>query len=251
MNDKSTEYPELFIVATPIGNISDISQRAIETIKNAEAIIAENSHKFKKLCSLLQIEYKTKKIITFGDFNQASQKLKNAGIENPALEKALNLIKSSGKTVLVTEAGTPLISDPGYKIVEKIRSNFINIKVMVVPGPSALTAHLSISGLPTDNIFFIGFLPKKKGKREKILNSFKDINKIISTTFVIYESKYKLLETVTTLSNLYPDSTVSIGNELTKMHEKVFFGNSNKVLEALEKTNIKGEYVIHLKIDDN
>lgn len=232
------ENPTLYVVATPIGNIGDISKRAIETIKKTNVVIAENSHKFKKLCSLLNIDFSDKKIITFGDFSN-----------DRSLNNTINVVKGSKNSLLITEAGTPLISDPGYKIIKNIRYNFENINIVTVPGPSAIIAHLSISGLPTDKFLFVGFLPKTKSKRDNILKSFKAINDILKTTFVIYESKYKVKQTLQDIEEMYPKSTVSVGKELTKMHEKVYFGTPDQVLKKI--TTPKGEFVIHLKLNDN
>lgn len=232
------ENPTLYVVATPIGNMGDISTRAIEVIKKVDVIISENSHKFKKLCSLLNIDTANKKIITFGDFSNES-----------SLTNAIDLIRQSKESLLITEAGTPLISDPGYKIIENIRTRFKEINIVAVPGPSAVITHLSISGLPADKFLFVGFLPKTKSKRNNILKSFSQIDKILKTTFVIYESKYKIKQTLADLQNLYPTSTVSIGNELTKLHEKVYFGKPEELLKSI--TTPKGEFVIHLKLNDN
>lgn len=230
--------PVLYVVATPIGNIGDISKRAIETIKNVNVVIAENSHKFKKLCSLLNIDHSNKQIITYGDFSNDNN-----------LQGILLLISKSKKTLLVTEAGTPLISDPGYKIIEKLRKENLDVNIAAIPGPSAVVAHLSISGLPTDKFMFLGFLPKTKSKRLNVLKNLNQINKIIKTTFVIYESKYKIKNTLQDIQSLYPTSTVSVANELTKMHEKVYFGTPEEVLKNI--TTPKGEFVVHLKLNDN
>ena len=115
-----------------------------------------------------------------------------------------------------------------------------------MPGACSVSAHLSISGLPTDNFFYVGFLPKQKGKRESIFRSFNDINGILKTTFVVLESKYKIITTLKQLNSIYPECKVSVGKDLTKMHESVFYGKIGDVLGELEKRTIKGEFIVHI-----
>jgi 16S rRNA (cytidine1402-2'-O)-methyltransferase len=227
----------LFVVATPIGNLQDISERAIKILKISNAYIAENFITFKKLCTAVGVDIKDKQVLRFGDFNNKN-----------SLQRATDLILKNKNTCLITEAGTPLISDPGFKIVQSLRENYKQVNIVPVPGPSALTAHLSVSGLPTDKFMFIGFLPKTKSKRNKILESLGKINNVQKTTFVMYESKYKLLQTVEAINTLYPSSYLSVAKELTKLNEKVFYGPTNSVLKELNTSNLKGEFVLHLMI---
>ncbi|PIR43631.1 16S rRNA (cytidine(1402)-2'-O)-methyltransferase [candidate division WWE3 bacterium CG10_big_fil_rev_8_21_14_0_10_32_10] len=227
----------LYVVATPIGNIKDITIRAIEVLKKADAIITENQNTTRKLFNLLKIDITNKRLITFADFNNVKD-----------LKKTLNLIENSDNAILISEAGTPLISDPGYKIISKIRDSNLDINIVSIPGASSILAHLSISGLPTDCFMFIGFLPKKELKKEQIIKGFHNINKIHKTTFIILESKYRLLKTLNRISKIYPSSLISVGNDLTKMYEHVFYGKILEVLEKLNKLKIKGEFIIHLKI---
>ena len=222
----------LYITSTPIGNIGDISIRAIETLKNANAIICENYSSAKKLFKLLNIN-SNKPFFVFADINAKKQ-----------LNNAIDFIKTHKNVALISEAGTPLINDPGYEIINKIRTDNLDINVCSIPGPSAITAHLSISGLPTDNFMFLGFLPKTSGKRQNTLSSLQKINSIKKTTFVLFESKYKILSLVNELNTLYPNCTVSIGNELTKMYEKVYFGSPKNILDHIK--NPKGEYIVQI-----
>ena len=226
----------LFVVGMPIGNKEDITLRAIKVLKESQGIITENQNTTKKILSLLNINFENKRLLTLGDFN------------NKNIEVFVNFIKKYKKVSLISEAGTPLISDPGFKLVNYIREKNMDIEVIGIPGPSAITTMLSISGLPTDKFLFLGFLPKKKGKRIREIENLSKINKEIKTTFVIYESKYRLIKTLEEIKAIYPKAKISLGKELTKMHEKVYYGYIEDVLEKIKKTSLKGEFVIHLLI---
>lgn len=227
---------KLYVVGTPIGNIKDITERQKEVLTLCAGIITENQVTTKKLFKLLNIDYSNKTFFTYADFN-----------ESKVYAAAIEFVKEHENTALVSEAGTPLISDPGYKIISELRENHTdNIKIEAIPGISSITTHLSISGLPTDTVMYIGFLPKKPGKCLKIIEGFAKINEINKCTFLILESKYRILKTLELLRSKYPNATISLGNELTKMHEKVFYGNIDQVMQQLSKP--KGEYIIHLKI---
>ncbi len=149
-----------------------------------------------------------------------------------------------GKSVaLVSDAGTPTIADPGFKLVrECIR---LGIPVLTVPGPSAVIAALSISGLPTDKFFFLGFLPKKGGKKRKILAAAKDLAATpLSPTFIFYESPFRLLKTLKLMKEVLGDAEISICQELTKVHEKVTRGRLGEILPQMENQKIKGEVTV-------
>jgi len=229
---------KLYIVGTPIGNMGDISKRAVETLASSEAIITENQNTAKKLFSLLNIPKADKHFLTVAEFN-----------DSLVVQKAIDFINQHNKTSLITEAGTPLISDPGYKIISVIREQNLDIDVTAVPGVSSVTTHLSVSGLPTDKFMFIGFLPKSGAKKQNILKKLKDINKILKTTFVIFESKYKIIQTLEQIAQQYPDCKVSLANDLTKMYEKVYYGNIQSVLNNLKQNPVKGEFVMHLQLN--
>ena len=235
MENKIKKSPTLFVVATPIGNKEDISFRAVKTFKSCSAIITENQKTTKKLLSILGIR-NPKKFITLGDFN------------NKNITKFIEFINENKQVALVSEAGTPLISDPGFKLINYIRSEKIDINIEAIPGASALTTFLSISGLPTDKVLFLGFLPKKPQKRKQILLNLNEINTLIKTTFVLLESKYKIIKTLTQISNLYPQAKISIGKELTKIHQRVYYGNIKDIIKEIKKDKIKGEFIIHLSL---
>ncbi len=229
------EKIQLNIIATPIGNMGDITKRAVETLNNCNAVICENYSSAKKLFQLLEIN-SDKPFFVYADINAKLQ-----------LQKAVEFIKDNKNVALISEAGTPLINDPGFEIVREIREKFSNeISIYSIPGVSSITAHLSTSGLPTDKFMFLGFLPKTSGKRENILKSLNAINEIQKTTFVLFESKYKITQLLNELNNLYPNCIVSLGNEITKLYEKNYFGSPKELLQQIK--NPKGEYVVHILI---
>lgn len=228
-------FSYLYIVSTPIGNLGDISNRAINTINTVNAFICENYSSAKKLFKLLNIN-SNKPFFVFADINAKKD-----------LNKAIEFIQNNKNVALISEAGTPLINDPGFEIVREIRQNHNEkIKIAVIPGANAITAHLAISGLPTDKFMFLGFLPKTSGKRLNALKLLQQTNNITKTTFILFESKYKIITLLNELNLLYPNCIVSIGNELTKMHEKVYFGRPENVLRQIK--NPKGEFVVHVQI---
>ena len=228
----------LYITATPIGNLKDITLRALNTLNDCQLIICENSHTAYKLFDLLELPRKEKLFIQYGDFNNSED----------TIVYIIDKIKQFGKSALITEAGTPLISDPGFKIVKQIREYHSDqIMVSPVPGVSAITAFLSVSGLPTDNFTFYGFLPKTSGRRENIVKDLAIINEIQKPSFVFYESKYKLVNLLELILKYYPCATVSIGEDLTKMHETIHFGNIKDIHKQFKsKKSIKGEFVVQL-----
>lgn len=218
-------YGTLFIVSTPIGNIKDITLRAIETLKDVDYILCEDTRKTGHLLNEYQI---SKKMVIFNDFNE--ERMINTVVGE--LEKGLRI-------ALVSDAGTPLVSDPGYKLVREAISK--NIKIEVIPGASGVIAALAISGLPTDKFLFLGFLPKKDGKREKLLTDTKEAVSKVKSTVIIYESPFRVLKTLAQIKNVFGDVDVVVARELTKMHEETIRG---KISEISAKIKPKGEFVI-------
>ncbi|NCT55670.1 16S rRNA (cytidine(1402)-2'-O)-methyltransferase [bacterium] len=234
------EENKLYVVATPIGNLEDVSSRAMRVLQEADLIITENQPTTRKLFSLLNLNISGKRLVTFADFNSKQD-----------LPKVIELLKNTKNSALVSEAGTPLISDPGYEIISFIRANKLEIEILCVPGASSIISHLSISGLPTNNFMFVGFLPKKIGKCTKTLNSFNDINNITKTTFVILESKHRLEKTLKLIFEVYPTCLVSLGLELTKKFERVYYGNIEEVLKTISASKVSGEAILHLQLLPN
>lgn len=218
---------KLYIVATPIGNMGDITIRAIEVLKSVNLILCEDTRLSSNLLSKLGIKNK------LGIYNDQSE-----GKDKTKIIKALQ----NGESVaLISDAGTPLISDPGYKLVEEIKT--MGFDVVPIPGPSAVVTALCASGLPTDSFYFAGFLPNTQGKLKSELESFK----LIKTTIVVYESPNRLLKTLEMIAEVFGDIQISVAREITKLHEDIFTGDVNSVLERYKAVaTIKGEVVLML-----
>jgi 16S rRNA (cytidine1402-2'-O)-methyltransferase len=217
----------LFILATPLGNLGDISERAAETLKNVGVIIAENPAYSKRLLDHLGIT--GKKLVQFAEHNEQS-----------ALPKMIEVLKSSD-AALISDAGTPGISDPGFRLVrEAIKEN---IAVSPIPGPNAAVSALCASGLPTDKFIFLGFVPKTEVKLVRELGASKQIE----ATTVFYESPHRIEKTVGYIAKTWPEANVVIARELTKIHEEFIRGTAENVLQELTKRGgIKGEIVVVL-----
>ena len=221
--DKGT----LYIVSTPIGNLADITLRAIEVLKSVDSIICEDTRVTGKLLNHLQID---KKMFALNDFNEAKQ-----------VHPLISRLAAGENLALVSDAGTPLISDPGYKLVrEAIREG---IKVESIPGSSSVIVALIVSGLPPDKILFVGYLPKKDAKRKILLEDIKKSRQIVKSTIIAFESPFRLLKTLEDVKEIFGDIEIVICRELTKMHEEVKRG---KVSELIGQTLPKGEITILL-----
>jgi len=231
----------LFVVGTPIGNLEDISLRALRVLKEVDVILCEDTRVTKRL--LEKYEIKDKQLFAYNE--------QKSGIK---IEKVIELLKEGKNVALVSDAGTPGISDPGAKlvslIVEKFRSYDPKLKtselqnfptIVSVPGPSALTAALSISGIPSDNFLFLGFLPHKKG-RETL---FKEISES-KRPVVFYESPHRIIKTLESLGKFEPQKSITTCRELTKVYEEVKSGTPQELLEYYKTRpeKIRGEFVV-------
>lgn len=214
----------LYIVGTPIGNLGDMTFRAIETLKLVDFIAAEDTRVTQKLLNHFKID---KKMISYFEHNK---------IERGKL--IISRIKNGENCALVTDAGMPAISDPGELIVKQCYEE--NIDVKVVPGPSACISALSISGLSTGRFCFEGFLSVNKKRRKDHLEEIK----YETRTMIFYEAPHKLLKTLKDIYNVLGNRKVSVVHELTKVHESVLLGDLNKILENFSNLTVKGEYVL-------
>lgn len=220
----------LYVVATPIGNLNDITLRALEILKNVSFIACEDTRQTIKLLNHFEIK---KKLVAYHKFN-----------ENERSKYIIQKLIEGENVALVSDAGTPCVSDPGYILVKEAREN--NIDVYGVPGASAAITSLSISGLNTKEFSFIGFLPvdntKFNQEIEKLKNS--EIN-----TFIIYESPKRLVKLIEKLKDIFSESLVFIASDLTKIHERSFYGEIKEVYNLIKDDPKieKGEYVIILE----
>lgn len=217
------ENGKLYVVATPIGNLGDITFRAVETMKLVNFIICEDTRVTKILLDHYQIN---KPLFVV-----------NAHNESKSIEKILTKLFSGESCALVTDAGTPCISDPGVRLVNKVISE--NIDVVGIPGASAAILALSISGLPTDSFVFEGFLPQKKGRQKKLKQLSEE-----ERTIVLYESTYRIKKLLEELNTNMPDRLIVIARELTKKFEETWRGTASQLLQNFDKRITKGEFVV-------
>lgn len=225
------EFGEIFIVATPIGNLEDITLRALKILKEVSLILAEDTRTTKKLLEKYGIK---KKILSYHQHSKPEK-----------INFILELLNEGEKIAFLSEAGTPGISDPGGELIQKIIENYgEKVKIIPIPGPSALTAAISISGFPMNRFLFLGFCPKKK-KRKKFFEE------IIESKYpvIFYESPYRVLKTLSQLKEIFEQRNQSerkivVCRELTKKFETIYRGNVVEVLEKIQKDKIKGEFVI-------
>ena len=219
---------KLYVVPTPIGNLGDMTVRAVKTLNDSDLILAEDTRHTQRLLNHFNIKTK---MISYHKFNEKQR-------TDEIIQKLLN---ENIKAALVTDAGTPCISDPGYELVREVREN--GIEVIGLAGPSALTTALSISGIKTYEFAFYGFLPRKKSDLDEALQR---VVKNPVRTFVFYESPRRILNLVENIKAHMPNSTLCVLKELTKVHEKTFYGQVADVLDRLKNHNEaeKGEYVL-------
>ncbi|MBU2579618.1 16S rRNA (cytidine(1402)-2'-O)-methyltransferase [Patescibacteria group bacterium] len=220
---------KLYIVATPIGNLKDISFRAIETLKKVTLILCEDTRVAQKLLSRYEISKPTV------SYHQHSELKKN--------EYILERLKEGNDLALISDAGTPSISDPGAKLIEFLFEQMPDLEVIPIPGPSALIAALSVSGFSADKFVFLGFPPVKKKRKkffEEVANS--------KHTVVFYESCHRILKTLRELESvLEPERQIVVCREITKKFETIYKGEVKEVIEKIEKDKTKGEFVVVVK----
>lgn len=219
---------KLFIVPTPIGNLSDMTERAIKTLEESDIILAEDTRHTQKLLNYFNI---STRLVSYHKFNEKSRS-----------QEIISEILEGDKVVsLVTDAGTPCISDPGYELVKSARE--AGIEVIGLAGASAVTIALSVAGIDTYQFAFYGFLPRKKSDLEEALNKVKE-NHI--RTFVIYESPKRVINLVESIKGYMPNATLCVCKELTKLHENTFYGSVDSVLnEMMDHKDVeRGEYVV-------
>jgi len=213
----------LYIVSTPIGNLADISYRAIHILNNVDLIAAEDTRVTSRLLNFYEIKTKS---IPYHSYNQKNQ-----------TPKLINKLKNNKTIALVSDAGTPGISDPAYELVRNCVQE--KIKIIPIPGASAMLAALVVSGLPTNRFVFEGFLPLKKGRQTR-LTELKDEKR----TLVFYESPHRVLKTVTQFLEFFGNRQCQMGREITKKFEEFFRGSLEELISYLESKKIKGEIVL-------
>lgn len=214
----------LYLVATPIGNLEDITLRALRTLRECDVVAAEDTRHSGQLLKHFGI---SKPLLSYFQFNEAKRS-----------EEILQRLQRGEKVALVTDAGTPGISDPGERVVKAALA--AGLRVEAVPGACALITALIASGLPTDEFHFVGFLPHKSGQRLNQLNSLKSV----SGTLVFYESPYRVLKLLAELEEAFPERPVVLARELSKKFEEFLRGTATELKTTLEKRAIRGEFVV-------
>lgn len=222
------KFGELYIVATPIGNLEDITLRAINVLKEVDLIAAEDTRHSLKLLNHLEI---SKPLISYHRHN-----------EDTRTDLLIKELKEGKSIALISDAGTPGISDPGEEVIKKCIEE--NIKMVPIPGACAMINALICSGIDTTEFTFLGFLPLNKKNRSQKLEEIKNSNK----TLILYEAPHKIKSTLSDLKNVIGDRDIVIARELTKIHEEFLRGNINELIEKTE--NIKGEMVLIINKND-
>ncbi len=215
----------LYTISTPIGNLKDITFRAIEILKQSDIILAEDTRRTSII--LNHYDIKNKKLISFNDFNKERR-----------IDYVLNELKQNKNISIVSDSGTPGISDPGFYLIREAVKN--NIKIIPIPGPTASITALTSSGFPTDSFVFYGFIPKKEKAKRDFFNKIKNSNK----TTIIYESPYRLIKTLKIMEEIMPNKKICIARELTKKFEEFIRGTTKEIYKKLKDKTIKGEITV-------
>jgi 16S rRNA (cytidine1402-2'-O)-methyltransferase len=232
----------LYIVATPIGNLQDITIRAIKTLTSVHYIACEDT----RTTGILLNEMKKILGKNYHDIDETGREPRLLSyyeqIELRRIPEIISILLNGGDVALVSDSGTPTISDPGYKLVREAIHH--GIKVESIPGPSAVVSSLVASGLPTDKFLFLGFLPKKQGHRKKLLQNTIESSKLVPATIIFYEAPHRIAGILTELMELIGDREVVLARELTKIHEEYIRGQISTVLSSFEKKAPRGEFVV-------
>lgn len=218
----------LYIVATPIGNLDDITFRAVEILRSADAIVCEDTRVTKKLLQHYEIDVK---LMSY--HHHSGEKV---------LQRIVQELQSGKTLAYVTDAGTPGISDPGNKLVNFIAEQETEIPIIPIPGASAVVTALSVSGFPTDHFRFQGFIPHKKG-RKKFLEQIAQSKE----TVVFYESVHRIMKLLSEMIQILPERQMVIARELTKQYETLYRGVASEVRMQLNEDAVKGEFVVIVK----
>ncbi len=230
----------LYIVATPIGNIRDITVRAIEVLSKVGGIACEDTRKTGQLLSLLSkqlgVSFENKpRLISFYEQNEFYR-----------IPEIVTALKNGLTIALVSDAGTPTISDPGYKLVRQCIAEGITVEA--IPGSSSVLAALVISGLPTDKFLFLGFLPHKQGNRKKLLETVAKTQEYLKSTIILFVAPHRLIKTLDELLEQFGDIEIVLCRELTKLHEEVRRELISQAKTHFTKTSPKGEFVLLFNI---
>lgn len=222
----------LSIVPTPIGNLKDITLRALETLKSCDGIICEDTRRTSQLLQHYEIK---KPLYILNDFNEPKQ-----------IPFLIQKLQNNENLCLVSDAGTPLVSDPGYKLVRECLATGVVIDSL--PGASAPTVALTLSGFPPDKFMFVGYLPEKPGARTTTIQTLSKINQLQPTTFILFIAPFKLKKTLSEIQQILNNPQVCLARELTKIHQEVLTKKASEWTEYYAKKEPKGEFVLLLRL---
>lgn len=220
----------LYIVSGPIGNLDDITIRALNILKSVDLVVSEDTRETKKLLDHFNI--------TVEQFSYRDQN------HNSVTPKIIEFLEIGKSIALVSDSGTPAISDPGFKLVRDVTRK--GIKVSPIPGASAVITALSVGGLPTDRFTFLGFLPKSESQRIDLLKKYGNQD----STLIIYESPYRIVKLLNEILESLGDRTICIARELTKLHEQIVTDTVSNLLNHFQKIPPKGEFVVLIAKED-
>lgn len=227
----------LYVVATPIGNLDDLSYRAAKTLFKVNIIAAEDTRRTRGL--LEKISDGSEEIPHMVSYYEQN--------EQQRIPEILSFLTSGMDVALVCDAGTPLISDPGFKLVRECLQQ--GIKVVSVPGPSSVLAALTSSGLPTDKFTFAGYPPRKPGHRKTFFENIKKSQEFLKTTVILFEAPHKLKKTLEEMQEIFGDVEIVLARELSKIHEEIKRSKISKALEVYKKKEPRGEFVVLFNVN--
>lgn len=222
----------LFIVATPIGNLQDITLRAIKVLQTVDVIACEDTRKTGILLSqILPVGVNKPRLVSYYEQNELQR-----------IPEVISALKDNLKIALVSDAGTPLISDPGFKLVRECIKE--GVRVESIPGPSSVITALAVSGLPTDKFLFLGYPPRKPGHRKSLFENVKSAESLIKSTVIFFEAPHKIIRTLEELKEVFGDIDIVLCRELTKTYEEIRREKISISIEHFTKTTPKGEFVL-------
>lgn len=238
----------LYIVSTPIGNLQDITLRAIRTLFEVDYIACEDTRRTGVLLDTMSVPYTD--LIRNSNYSGHRPKLISyyEQIELRRIPEILSLLQKGMSVALTSDAGTPAISDPGFKLIRECIK--MGVRIEAIPGPSSVITALTLSGLPTDKFTFVGYPPQKSGHRIKFFESIMAAHKELKTTIIVLVAPHKLLTTLEEINKVFGDISIVLCRELTKIHEEIIRKNVNESIEYFQKRAPKGEFVLVFSLSE-
>lgn len=250
MNNSGT----LYVVATPIGNLDDITVRAVKTLFTVDGIACEDTRRTGQLLRQLQPLY-SKLVYYTSSENSSRKKRRRAELisnyeqnELQRIPQIVTALKNGLHIALISDAGTPAVSDPGFKLIRECIKE--GIKVESIPGPTSVISALITSGLPTDKFLFVGYPPRKPGHRMKFFENIKKSQENLKSTVILFEAPHKLLKTLEEMQSIFGDTEIVIARELTKVHEEVRRERISEAIVGYSQREPKGEFVILFNVEE-